>query len=45
MPPRKSFADVMEGNEANLFFTMLIIANTVVLALNRYPLSESEQVF
>ena len=40
----KSFADVIEGPAANYFFTALIIANTVVLALDRYPISSHEQV-
>ena len=40
----KTFADVIEGPAANYFFTALIIANTVVLALDRYPISSHEQV-
>ena len=40
----RSCAELVESQEVNIFFTALIIANTIVLALDRYPMSESEQV-
>lgn len=37
------FAEVIEGYEMTMFFTGLIIANTIVLALDRWPLSAEKQ--